>query len=166
MGKRWENRHNKLQPPPKITFGMWFRANRTSVLKVLPLGVILPMLIFFASVGPDDVAKNYAGWARKFGLTDFANTLAIYATGPRVFWGVIVVTVVYVFIAFVLPALIKRSQKDKAAVVVPVSVALIVAFAVYGQYAVSYPAERHVSESQRAKLKELISPIADSFPRA
>ncbi len=139
---------------------------RVAILKALPLGVFLPMALFLGSVGPDDFSRNYAAWARTFGLTDLAEYLGIYATGSRVFWGTILISFVYVAIAFVIPALMKSLQRDRAVVAVPISVALIVAVAVYGQYAISYPAERHISEHQRAKLKEILSPIASDFPRA
>ena len=49
------------------------------------IGSGAPMIFFLGSVGPDDFARNYAGWARKWGLTDWAEWLAQYATGPKSF---------------------------------------------------------------------------------
>lgn len=40
------------------------------------------------------------------------------------------------------------------------------AVAVFGQYAIGRSAERHISEYQRKKLSEILSPIATNFPRA
>jgi hypothetical protein len=51
-------------------------------------------------------------------------------------------------------------------VAVPVIVAIIVIIAVFGQYEMAISGERHVSEYQRAKLKETLSPVAANFPRA
>ena len=102
-----------------------------------PLGIILPMTIFFGSVGPDDFAKNYAAWARKWGLTDWADWLSLYATGPHVFWGVILVSFIYLVLAFGLPFLIENTKRTTAAVVVPITVAIIIAIAVYGQHEIS-----------------------------
>jgi hypothetical protein len=119
--------------------------------------------IFFGSVGPDDFAKNYAAWARKFGLSDWANWLNQHASGPRIFWSVVLVTILYLIIAFGLPFLITRATRNVAAVAVPVCVALILVIAGYGQYTMSFPVERHVSPAQAAKLKEILGPVAANF---
>jgi len=144
----------------------FLREFKWTIIKSLPLGIILPMTIFFGSVGPDDFAKNYAAWARKWGLTDWADWLSLYATGPHVFWGVILVSFIYLVLAFGLPFLIENTKRTTAAVVVPITVAIIIAIAVYGQHEISFDPDRHVTERQRAKLKEIIGPIAGAFPRA
>jgi hypothetical protein len=168
MGKNWENRH-RGQPasrPRPASKSSWMRVYRWTILRTLPLGVFLPMTIFFGSVGPDDFAKNYAAWARKWGLTDWADWLSQYATGPRVFWTVALISLVYLAIAFAIPYLIKRAKKNTAIVAVPISVAVIVAVAVFGQYEISIPSERHITELQRSRLKEILGPVAPNFPRA
>src|ERR1700676_1113178 len=110
----------------------FMREHRWTILRALPLGVFLPMSVFFGSVGPDDFARNYANWAKKWGLDGWVDWLGQHATGPRVFWSAIFVTVIYVAIAFGLPSLIKHTKKNTATVVVPISVAFIVIGAVYG----------------------------------
>ena len=107
------------------------RKHASTVIRVVPLGVVLPMIFFLGSVGPDDFARNYAGWARKWGLTDWAEWLAQYATGPRVFWTVVLFSGVYLAIVFGLPALIERTKKNVAAVIVPVSVTAILIIVLY-----------------------------------
>jgi hypothetical protein len=124
------------------------------------------MTLFLGSVGPDDFAKNYAGWARKWGLVDWADWLSLYATGPRVFWGAILVSFIYLVIAFGIPALIKHASKNAAIVAVPFIVTAVLVISAYGQYEIGFSGERHVSEYQRTKLKESLSPIAANFPRA
>jgi hypothetical protein len=150
-------------PPAQKSF---MREYRWDILKALPLGVLLPMTFFFGSVGPDDFARNYAGWARKWGLTAWADWLSLYATGPRVFWGTVLISSIYLATAFVLPYLIRHTSKNAATVAVPSIVAAIVIVAGYGQYEIGLLGERHVTEYQRAKLKEILSPIAGNFPRA
>ena len=98
-------------PTRRRRFGTWFREWRWTVLKTLPLGVVLPMSVFFGSVGPDDFSKNYAAWASKWGLTNWAEWLNQYATGPKVFWSVILFSIVYLMVAFVIPAIIRRALK-------------------------------------------------------
>ncbi len=145
----------------------FFREFKWIIVKSLPLGVILPITIFFGSVGPDDFAKNYAGWARKFGLANQADWLSLHATGPRVFWGVVLVSIVYLLIAFIIPSLIRRAQKDRAAIAVPMLVGLIVVVALYGQNQLLFASsDRHLNEYQRAKLKDDLAPLASNFPRA
>jgi hypothetical protein len=91
-------------------------------------------MFFLGSVGPDDFAKNYAGWAKKFGLADWADWLGVYATGPRVFWATVVVSFIYLMVAFGIPLIIQRSSSNMAAVSVPIIVLLLLLIAGYGQY--------------------------------
>jgi hypothetical protein len=135
----------------------FMREYRWTILKTLPLGVFLPMSIFFGSVGPDDFVRNYVAWARKWGLTDIAAWFDRYATGPRIFWSVIVITALYLFIAFALPFLIQHTRKKTAAVIVPVAVAVTILVAAYGQYALSFPAERHLTAEQIKKIEEVFN---------
>jgi hypothetical protein len=138
--------------PPKPSR---LREYRSAIFRVLPLGVFLPMMIFFGSVGPDDYSRNYAGWARRFGLSDWADWINQYATGPRVFSSIVLISVIYLAIAFGLPAIIKHTKQNTAMVVVPVAVTLILLVAGYGAYHVGFDvAERHVTQFQKAKLKE------------
>jgi hypothetical protein len=170
MANRNRQRRRQQQPPAPVPHqpDFWgrLREYRWTILRVLPLGVLLPVTLFLGSVGPDDFAKNYASWARTWGLTDWAEWLSLYATGPRVFWGAALVSSVYIAIAFIVPFLIRRASKDSAVVAVPMIVSIIVIVAVFGQYEMAISGERHVSEYQRAKLKESLSPVAANFPRA
>ena len=171
MANRNRNRRRQQPPqpptpppaPPNFWGQMW--EYRWGILRTLPLGVLLPMTFFFGSVGPDDFSKNYANWARTWGLTDWADWLSIYATGPRVFWGCALVSFAYLAIAFGLPALIKRSSKDLASVIVPFVVAFLVIVTVFGMNRLASSGERHVSEYQRLKIKEGLPPAAANFPR-
>ena len=101
-------------------------------------------LRFSLDSSPDDFAKNYAGWARKFGLIDSADWLARHATGPRVFWTTVLVSVIYLAIAFGLPFLIRHTRKNTAVVVVPITVAFIVVGAVSGLYIIQDALEARI----------------------
>jgi hypothetical protein len=143
--------------------------DKWTVLRALPLGVFLPMSLFFGSVGPDDFAKNYGNWARKWGLTDWADWLAEHATGPRVFWSVMLISAVYLAIAFGLPFLIKHTKRSVATVVVPLCVALIVVVAAVGQYAISdrqsadeFPLNRDLAKRLGEELDAV--PKSERFP--
>jgi hypothetical protein len=140
------------KPIPQAPRFKRLRAYRSGIVKAIPLGVFLPMMIFFGSVGPDDYAKNYAAWARKFGLSDWADWLNQHLNGPRVFWGTIFICLTYLVIAFAIPWLIRRTKTDTAAVVIPIVVAAIVLLAVLGLYSFNEPVERHVTAAQRASL--------------
>lgn len=147
--------------------GDFFREFRWTIIKSLPLGILLPMSLFFGSVGPDDFAKNYAGWARRFGLVEQAEWLSLYATGPLVLWSAIGVSVVYLIVAFIIPHLIRTDQNGRAAIAVPTLVGIIIAAALYGQYELIFAgSDRHLSENQRSNIKTDLSPTASKFSRA
>lgn len=159
-------------PPPTKWQRFTNRINewKWTILRALPLGVLLPVTIFFGSVGPDDFAKNYAGWARKFGLINSADWLARHATGPRVFWTTVLVSVVYLAIAFGLPFLIRHTRKNTAVVVVPISVAFIVVGAVSGLYIIQDALEarigrlepRTITAEQRDQIVKFVQVPAGS----
>lgn len=107
-----------LPIPRRQLVADFFREFKWTIIKSLPLGVVLPMSVFFGSVGPDDFSKNYAGWARKFGLTEWADWLGLYATAPRVFWSAVLISFVYLMIAFIIPAIVKQTKREVAVIAV------------------------------------------------
>jgi len=141
------------------------RKHASTVIRVVPLGVVLPMIFFLGSVGPDDFARNYAGWARKWGLTDWAEWLAQYATGPRVFWTVVLFSGVYLAIVFGLPALIERTKKNVAAVIVPVSVTAILIIILYAWSLITprSPPQWNITPEQDDELKVALSEAANKY---
>jgi hypothetical protein len=48
--------------PASRCFRDRIREYRSTILRAIPLGVLLPMIIFFGSVGPDNFSKNYGAW--------------------------------------------------------------------------------------------------------
>jgi hypothetical protein len=110
------------------------------------------MSFFFGSVGPDDFARNYAGWARAWGLTAWADWLAQYATGPRVFWSVVFISLVYLVLAFALPSLVRRLKKSTAIVFVPIAVSCLVVGVLYGQYRIEAIDRWSITPQQKADL--------------
>ena len=91
--------------------------------------------------------------------------LGQHATGPHVFWSVVLVSFVYLAIAFGLPFLIEHTKKSTAIIVVPISVACIVAVAVYGQHTISY---RSVEDSFPLKQNqaEQLGTALDGIPKS
>jgi hypothetical protein len=55
-------------------------------------------------------------------------------------------------IAFVLPFLIKRTRANVSAVLVPTMVAVMIVMVAYGQYALSFPSQRHMTLEDFNKL--------------
>jgi hypothetical protein len=143
--------------------GRWMREYRWTILRAIPLGFFLPMSFFLGSVGPDDVARNYASWARKLGLTDWADWFAQFATGSRVFWSVLLISLVYLAIAFGLPFLIKHTKRDTAAVAVPVSVALILIVTLYGWHSIGAVSQWYISPKQENNLKAALAASSVRF---
>ena len=136
---------------------------RWAILKATPLGVLLPMTFFLGSVGPDDFSRNYANWARTFGLAEWADWLTQYATAPRVFVAAILVSFVYLVVAFLIPVIIRRTKENTAAVLVPLTIAVILVIVLLGQNQLSAEPDRHVLDWQKEKLKELLGPEAGIF---
>jgi hypothetical protein len=97
------------------------------------------------------------------GLTDWADWLGTHATGPRVFWAAVLFSVIYLVVVFGLPALIKRAPSNIAAFAVPIIVTILIFIGAYGLYSFGVPGERHVTDDQRAKLKEVLAPLLSTF---
>ncbi|MFZ2081242.1 MAG: hypothetical protein WAV38_32265 [Xanthobacteraceae bacterium] len=130
---------------------------RSTIIRTLPLGVLLPTAFFFGAIGPDDVARNYANWARTFGLRDWADWLAQYANGPRVFWAVVSVSLIYLAVSFGMPAIVKKARKSAAAVYVPICTTALIIGAVYAWYAVTLIGEWYISPTEESDLKAAIA---------
>jgi hypothetical protein len=82
------------------------------LLKALPLGVIVPMLIGTASVSPEDAASNISKWADKFGIHDLPLWLTAAAGNRHVVYAGMAAAPLYAFIVWGIPAL-KRHQHEK-----------------------------------------------------
>jgi len=86
---------------------------------------------------------------------------------PAPAFSAVLISIVYILPAFIIPSLIRRARRDRAAIAVPLSVGLILVFALYGQNEILFASsDRHLDEYQRSKLKADLAPIASSFPRA
>ena len=61
--RKAELRRQESLPLPisrRQRFADFMREFKWTIIKSLPLGIVLPMSIFLGSVGPDDFSKNYA----------------------------------------------------------------------------------------------------------
>jgi hypothetical protein len=65
------------------------------LLKVLPLGVVLPLIIGAASVDPEDVVSHLSKWLLMFGIHDVPEWLKHAATDQWVIYGFLCAALVY-----------------------------------------------------------------------
>jgi hypothetical protein len=78
------------------------------IVKVLPLGLLLPLVIGAASVKPDDAISNISDWAQRFGFEGAAKWLANPAADNRVIAGSLGVAALYAFMVWTVPAIRER----------------------------------------------------------
>jgi hypothetical protein len=68
-------------------------------------------------------------------------------------------------VAFLIPAIIRQTKSNVAAVAVPMAVATMMALVFFGQYQLSAETERHVTPWQSEQLKRLLEPKKSIFTR-
>jgi hypothetical protein len=78
-------------------------------IKALPLTVGLPIVIGAASVKPEDAASNIAAWLQVAGFEHIPNWLASPNIDNRVIFGSLVVSTVYAFLIWGVPAIRRQS---------------------------------------------------------
>jgi hypothetical protein len=66
-----------------------------SFLKILPLGLLLPLVIGAASIKPDDAMSNLGDWAYRLGIQHVPEWLAAPSTDGRVIAGSIILALLY-----------------------------------------------------------------------
>jgi hypothetical protein len=136
------------------------------LLGALPLGVGVPMISLMGSLGPDDVANNLAKWPARLGWDDLAAWLQRHATGPRAFWGTVIACVIYGVIVWGLPALIYRTKKQIAVILVPIATLFIVACVATGSFVIGSQnqVDWQLTTSQRQDLLEALNAAPEKFP--
>ena len=77
-------------------------------LKVLPLGLGLPVVIGAASVKPEDAASNLAAWAKWLGVQHAPEWLSSPTIDHRVIIGSLILALIYAFVAWGVPAIRRR----------------------------------------------------------
>jgi hypothetical protein len=146
-------------------FVLFLKRHRWGLLGSLPLGVGVPMISLMASLGPDEVSKNLAKWPSKLGWEELAGWLERYATGPRVFWATITVSVVYGAIVWGIPALIYRTRKQTAVILVPLATLFIVACVGVGGFLIGrQEVDWQLRSSQRRDLLDALNAAPERFP--
>ena len=83
-------------------------------VKVLPLGLLLPLVIGAASVKPDDAISNISYWAHRFGFEGAARWLANPAADNRVIAGSLGVAAIYAFMVWTVPAIRERRANPQS----------------------------------------------------
>jgi hypothetical protein len=74
-------------------------------LKFVPLGVVLPMVIGAASIGPEDAVSNLSKWMDKFGIHNLPDALTTKAADHHILIATGVFSVIYAFLMWGLPAI-------------------------------------------------------------
>lgn len=76
-----------------------------TIIKALPLGITLPVVLAAGTVAPDDVASNYAKWAHSIGIERVPAWLAEKAADQRALvWG-ISLAFLYAFLVWGIPSI-------------------------------------------------------------
>lgn len=84
-----------------------------SILKALPLGLVVPIVIGAASVKPEDAASNLSGWVRIMGVRNVPDWLAAPSIDKRVIIATIIIAVIYSSVIWGIPYFRKyRIGKD------------------------------------------------------
>jgi hypothetical protein len=81
------------------------------ILKALPLGLGVPIVIGAASVKPEDAASNLSGWLRIMGIRNVPDWLASPSIDRRVIIATIILAIVYSSIVWGIPYLRKHRIK-------------------------------------------------------
>jgi hypothetical protein len=84
------------------------------VLKTLPIGVGVPVLIGAASISPHDAASNFSKWADEIGIHDLPVWLT-QAADRRVIYAAWAAVPLYAFLAWGVPAIKRRYSKPEPA---------------------------------------------------
>jgi hypothetical protein len=85
------------------------------ILKALPLGLGVPIVIGAASVKPEDAASNLSGWLRIMGIRNVPDWLVSPSIDRRVIIATIIIAVIYSSFVWGIPYLRKhRIKKDSA----------------------------------------------------
>jgi hypothetical protein len=84
-------------------------------LKALPLGLGLPIVLFVASVGPEDAASNISKWVRAIGIHDPPAWLITKSADRDAIIIAIIIAIMYAGAVWVLVPLIRHAGKRKPA---------------------------------------------------
>jgi hypothetical protein len=91
------------------------RSSLSQILKALPLGVALPIMIAVSSVKPEDAASNLSAWGHWLGIHNIPDWLANPALDRKVLYGTLLTSAVYAFVIWGLPQLRRNSQQQPGA---------------------------------------------------
>jgi hypothetical protein len=83
-------------------------------LKILPLGLLLPLVIGAASVKPDDAVSNISAWAHQLGFEAVSRWLSNPAADNRVILGSLGVAALYAFLVWTIPAIRERAANPRS----------------------------------------------------
>ncbi len=93
-----------------------------NLLKALPLGIALPVVLFAASVGPEDAQSNISKWLAKFGAHNLPTWIIDPAVDHRAIYGCLILAALYALLVWiVIPHALKlRTDRRQALQGVPV----------------------------------------------
>ena len=93
--------------------GLW------ELLKVLPLGLILPVVLTASAVGPDDVASNISKWAAKIGIQNLPTWVTATAFDRRAQIISTAICALYAFLVWGVPHLRRKRHDEHEAISIP-----------------------------------------------
>jgi hypothetical protein len=83
-------------------------------VKVLPLGLLLPIVIGAASVKPDDAISNISDWVHRLGFEGASRWLSNPAADNRAIVGSLGVAALYAFLVWTVPAIRERRANPQS----------------------------------------------------
>ena len=107
------------------------------ILKVLPLGLALPLALLMASVSPDDAASNLSKWGHWMGANNLPSWLSERVADNGIIVAAVIVSLIYIIIMWwVIPIIKTNQQKRLRILLTPISIIaiLIVSGAFTGSY--------------------------------
>jgi hypothetical protein len=128
-----------------------------ALLKALPLGLALPLVIAAASIGPEDAASNLAKWVRWLGFSDIPRWLSDKAADHRIIVAAIVFGIAYAIVVWGIPFLIRRTSQSSITVPL-IAIVLFFSGGLLWQYLNPSPQWR-LSVEQAKKLSNLLEQV-------
>jgi hypothetical protein len=140
---------------------MRFRSYLWTIVKLLPLGVMLPLVILGASIGPEEAASNLAKWARWLGFTNLPEWINQKAADNNIIIAAALLALVYLIVVFVVPRITTIFMRRGVS-----SLILTIFFFIGGitwYYIGNISVDRHISATQRAEIRDALLPHATEF---
>jgi hypothetical protein len=96
------------------------------ILKVLPLGLALPVALLMASVSPDDAVSNLSKWGHWMGANNLPSWLSKRVADNGIIVVAVIVSLIYIIVMWCIIPIIKTNQQKRPKMLLtPVSIIAI-----------------------------------------